>query len=416
MKRILMIAYHFPPLAGSSGIQRTLRFVQHLPAFGWQACVLTASTHAYERTSDDLKATVPEGTPIRRAFALDTARHLSLGGRYLAAMARPDRWMSWRFDAVRQGMRMIREFKPQAIWSTYPIASAHVIGAELQRRSGLPWIADFRDPMAQDGYPADPLTWQAYRKIELQALQNAARCTFTTPSAAAQYRLRYPPASEKITVLENGYDEESFVSAATLSSAEPLTPGAKTLLHSGIVYPSERDPTQLFIALRRLDQAGAITPEQLKIRFRAAVAETLLRKLSSEHGVQAYIEICPALNYQDALGEMLAADGLLVLQASNCNAQIPAKVYEYLRAGRPVLCLSDPIGDTAQMLRNAGITAIARLDDAEDIAQLLMCFLGKGSSTPSTLARSQSILAASRHNRTAQLSQLLNQTVAFTYR
>jgi hypothetical protein len=101
--RILLIAYHFPPLAGSSGIQRTLRFAQHLPAFGWQPLVLTAAPRAYERTSTDLNADIPAGTLVRRAFALDTARHLAFGGRYVGAMARPDRWVSWRFDAVRQG-------------------------------------------------------------------------------------------------------------------------------------------------------------------------------------------------------------------------------------------------------------------------------------------------------------------------
>ena len=76
MKRILMIAYHFPPLAGSSGIQRTLRFVQHLPSLGWQPLVLSADPRAYEKTSDDLMADVPPSTVVRRAFALDTARHL----------------------------------------------------------------------------------------------------------------------------------------------------------------------------------------------------------------------------------------------------------------------------------------------------------------------------------------------------
>lgn len=79
MKRVLMIAYHFPPLAGSSGIQRTLRFVQHLPDFGWEPLVLTADPRAYESTSDDLLAEIPQGTLVRRSLALDTARHLSIG-------------------------------------------------------------------------------------------------------------------------------------------------------------------------------------------------------------------------------------------------------------------------------------------------------------------------------------------------
>src|SRR5690242_2891946 len=242
-----MVAYHFPPLAGSSGIQRTLRFVQHLPRFGWQPAVLTADVRAYERTSGDLEADVPAGVPVQRAFALDAARHLSLGGRYPGPLARPDRWMSWQYAGARVGMRMIRDGHVDAIWSTYPIATAHVIGNRLHRRSGLPWIADFRDPMAQDGYPADPLQWRAFKCIEEAAVREARFSVFTTPGAAREYRKRYPASQDRIVVVENGFDEESFASIAPVAGGgRPLNPGAVTLLHSGIVYPSERDPTQLF--------------------------------------------------------------------------------------------------------------------------------------------------------------------------
>jgi glycosyltransferase involved in cell wall biosynthesis len=403
-KRVLLVAYHFPPLTGSSGIQRTLRFAQHLPAFGWEPLVLTARLQAYEHTSPDLNAEVPAGTVVRRAFALDAARHLAVKGRYISATARPDRWVSWRFDAVRQGMQMIREFSPQVIWSTYPIATAHIIGAELQRKSGLPWVADFRDPMAQDGYPADKRTWQSYKLIEERALQRAALSVFTTPSAASEYRRRYPDAAARIRVLENGYDEESFATADLSETGRPLIPGAVTLLHSGIVYPSERDPTQLMAALQRLHAAGAITPERLRIRFRAPVAEDLVRRLAAEHGVTAYVELLPPVPYKAALAEMLRADGLLIMQASNCNAQIPAKLYEYMRAGRPLVCLCDPAGDTAQVLRAAGVDAIARLDDANDICDLLTRFLG-ASDSPSTLPQAAFVRQASRLGRTETLAE-----------
>ena len=96
MRRVLMIAFHFPPLAGSSGIQRTLRFAQHLPEFGWEPLVLTAHPRAYERTSGDLVADIPEGMHVERAFALDSARHLAIKGRYPDIFARPDRWISWK--------------------------------------------------------------------------------------------------------------------------------------------------------------------------------------------------------------------------------------------------------------------------------------------------------------------------------
>lgn len=411
-KRVLMIAYHFPPLSGSSGIQRTLRFVQHLPSFGWQPLVLTAQAQAYERVSADQMADVPSDTVVERAFALDTARHLAVSGRYIAAMARPDRWVSWRFDAVRRGLRMIKKFKPDAIWSTYPIATAHLIALDLHRRTSLPWVADFRDPMAQDGYPADRATWLQFSAIERDALLRASASTFTTPSAAAEYRNRYPDAAGRVHLIENGYDEETFELAATGAALEPLTPGAKTLLHSGIVYPSERDPTALLAALRQLHDAGDITPDRLKLRFRAAVAEDQLRTLADRAGVSAYLEILPAVPYRAALSEMLRADGLLVLQASNCNAQIPAKMYEYIRAGRPVLCLTDPNGDTALTLRSTGINAIARLDTAGDIANLLRRFLGPSDPSLRTLADSATVLGASRRSRTEQLATILDDTTA----
>ena len=185
-----MVAYHFPPFAGSSGVQRTLRFVQHLPAFGWEPIVLTVRPGAYERTSKDLDAEVPRGVRVERAFAFDAARHLTIGGRYPAFLARPDRWMSWRFAGVAAGMRLIRDCKPQLVWSTYPIATAHVIGRILHQRSGLPWVADFRDPMAQDGYPADPRLWRSFKDIEEKTIRHARSSVFTTPGAARYYKER----------------------------------------------------------------------------------------------------------------------------------------------------------------------------------------------------------------------------------
>lgn len=408
-KRVLMIAYHFPPLAGSSGVQRTLRFVQQLPQFGWQPIVLTASPRAYERTSDDLLADVPAGVVVRHAFALDTARHLALGGRYFAPLARPDRWVSWRLDGVRQGLDLVRRLRPQALWSTYPIATAHLIGANLHERTGLPWIADFRDPMAQDGYPADPLTWRQYDAIERCAVTQAAASLFTTPSAARTYRQRYPQAAARIGLLENGYDEDSFAKAErAVGAREPLVPGALTLLHSGIVYPDERDPTQLIAAIGHLRAAGALPPGRLKLRFRAAVHDALLRQLAARHGVDDVVETLPPLDYAAALAEMLRADGLLLMQAANCNEQIPAKLYEYLRAGAPILCLSHPAGDTEAVVRAAGVDSCAALDDASGIHALVERFLAD----PRAMPRPRNVAAHSRLARSAALARELDRIVA----
>ncbi len=409
MKRVLMVAYHFPPLAGSSGIQRTLRFVQHLPTFGWQPLVLTCHPRAYQRISDDLRSTIPAGTIVRRAFAIDTAKHLSIAGRYLHALARPDRWISWKPAAVREGLKMIEQFSPDVIWSTYPIATAHLIGAELAKRSGIPWVADFRDPMAQQGYPTDPKTWQQFHAIEGMAMQRAAINLFTTQGAARRYRDRYPEARSRIEILENGFDEESFAGIELHPQArDPLHPGSITLLHSGIVYPSERDPTQLFEALAQLKANNALRPGEFKLRFRASEVPEMLQRLTSMHALEDFIEICPPIAYQAALQEMQRADALLVLQGANCSEQVPAKVYEYLRAKKPILCLSSAGSDTENVLRTAGATAFAPLDSIPQIAEILPEFLAAVRNGSATLPNPSELKRASRQERAMVLASMMN--------
>ena len=181
------------------------------------------------------------------------------------------------------------------------------------------------------------------------------------------------------------------------------------LLHSGIVYPEERNPTELFQALGRLRAAGAIQPGDFKLRFRAAVHDDLLRRLAAEHAVEAFIEIAPPIPYADALTEMLQVAALVIMQSSNCNDQVPAKVYEYLRARRPVLALTDPQGDTAAVARASGIDAIVPLNDVDALCEHLPAFLRRLRDEPKALVASEAaVLGASRWARTRDLATLLD--------
>lgn len=409
--RVLMIAYHFPPVAGSSGIQRTLRFVQQLPELGWDPIVLTISPVAYERTSEELMAEVPASVIVERAWGLDTARHLAPFGRYPGALARPDRWMTWKFDGVRRGVNLVEQHRPDVIWSTYPIATAHEIGRGIHARTGVPWVADFRDPMAQPGYPKDPLTRKRFEEIEAATVATAARSVFVTPGAAEHYRRKYPASAAQVALIENGYDEESFppdtAPAVPVAAGQPIT-----LLHSGIVYPWERDPTQLFAAIRRLVDEMRLTPQQLLVKFRAAVHDDLLLGLAQQYNVRDFIEILPPVGYREALTEMLSVDGLLVLQASNCNQQIPAKAYEYLRCHKPVIGLTDPVGDTAELLRRAQGPLIAPLDDAADIATLLQRFVSDAAARAAAVPDAAFVRSVSRQARAGELARLFEAVTA----
>jgi glycosyltransferase involved in cell wall biosynthesis len=410
VKRVLMIAYHYPPLRGSSGIQRTLKFSRYLPEFGWDPIVLTAHPRAYSSTGNDQIGEIPDRVPVHRAFALDTSRHLSVMGRYPGLLALPDRWISWWLGAVPAGLRLIRQHRPDAIWSTYPIATAHLIGLSLHRLTGIPWVADFRDPMTEPDYPPNPFTRRIARWIEGQTIAHCARAVCTTPGTVDLYETGFPhiPAS-RFSLIENGYDEENFAAAG--AGAEATTPNGKpfVLVHSGIIYPSERDPIPLFEALAALLQQRLISPCSLKVVLRATCHDEYLRQLTDRYGIGGIVSLAPPISYREALSEMLAADGLLILQASNCNRQVPAKLYEYLRARRPILALTDPAGDTAITLENAGIDTIARLDSKDEIMRALLRFLALAKRNEAPIATMEKVLASSRRSRTEELATILDQ-------
>ena len=408
MKRVLMIAYHFPPIKVSSGIQRTLRFAQYLPENGWSPIVLAPHPRAYIATSDEDMGQLA-GMEVHRTFALDSGRHLSLRGRYPRLAALPDRWSSWWLGAVPAGLNLIRKFRPDVIWSTYPIATAHLIGLTLHRLTGIPWVADFRDPMAQADYPSDRLTWKSFDWIERQTAKHASAITFTTPGALREYARRYPDRAGRFSLIENGYDENAFATASRGLEIPPRLPGRPfTLLHSGVIYPIERDPRQLFAALSSLLRQGEVSPDLLHIVLRASGHDAYLQELIGHFGIESIVTLAPPIPYAAALREMLTVDGLLILQADNCNDQIPAKLYEYLRARRPILGLADPGGDTGNTLLSAGIDTIAPLESETAIVAALQRFIGKIKMSDAPIASEAVILAASRRGRTEEFSRLLN--------
>ena len=413
MKRVLMVVYHFPPVRVSSGIQRTLKFCTYLREHGWDPLILTISPRAYEVTSPDQLKEIPDDVIVERAFGLDASRHLSFRGKYLRLLAQPDRWITWWPAAVWTGMRMIRKYQPDVIFSTSPIATAHLIGLSLSKRSRLPWVADFRDAMTEDGYPRDPLTWKTQRHLETASVRQCARAVFTTQPTRDMYAERYPEiAISKWVVIENGYDEDNFLDAETGLELAPLgKPGQLTLIHSGVLYPEERDPRAFFKAVSKLKVAGVINAENLQIVLRATGSDDFYRPQLVALDLQDIVRLEPVFAYRDALREMLRADGLLLFQGSVCNHVVPAKIYEYYRSSRPILALVDPEGISATMLREAGVEDQANMADSRQIAEAMSVFLsklrnGKGSGVPRDFA-----MRNSRRSRTRELAQLLDELV-----
>jgi glycosyltransferase involved in cell wall biosynthesis len=396
---------------GSSGLLRALKYCRYLPEHGWLPTVLTVHPRAYDRVENSQLREIPPQVKVVRAFALDSKKHLSLKGRYFRLSTLPDRWVTWCLGALPAGVLAIYKNKIDVILTTFPIGSAVLIGYLLHRATGRPWIADFRDSMTEDNYPRDPLIRRAHVWLEKKAVRHASRLIFTARSTMQMYLRRYPElAPEKCLVISNGYDEEDF---SGLSESRKHQLGTRVrLVHSGLIYPEERNPVPFFQALARLKKENCVSADCLSIDLRACGSEEGYRKIVDQLGIADLVHFLPALPYRQALQDSNEADVLLLLQAACCDHQIPAKAYEYLRLRKPILALTSHTGDTAALLEECGGTTIVDIADEEAIYRALPEFLAAVSAGKHALPKMESLSKYSRQNQAGQLARCLTGTLA----
>jgi glycosyltransferase involved in cell wall biosynthesis len=357
MKHALFVAFHYPPEASSSGVLRTLKFTRYLADFGWRVTVLTLRRDAYEVSDPNLEAQIPDSVKVVRTHFLNSKRHLSLWGRYPAVLAVPDTWIGWLPWAVSAGRRILRDDPPALIYSTSPHATAHLIARVLARSSRLPWVSDFRDPWFEQ--PAEPGTpavvqWFAPR-LEKRVIADSSRVIASTVELRNLLAGRYPhERQEKFVAILNGYDEADF---ADLPLPSTLRGEQLSVIHAGAINAEFRDPRPLFRALREAAKSGAVNAERFHFRFVGAGEfgdSPEMRRCLEETDLTRQVEFTPRLPYPEALELITRADLLLLLQASPDTAGlVPAKLYEYLRAQKPILAVVTP-GASDEVLKQTG--------------------------------------------------------------
>src|SRR5262249_20174673 len=332
-------------------------------------------------------------------------RHLALAGFYPRWMALPDRFVSWWLGAVPAGLRLIRRHRPHVIWSTYPLATAHLVAFTLHRLTGLPLIADFRDSMVEEGYPSDRVKRRIYLSIESKVVACASRVVFTAESTRQMYRNRYPGLSvDRCLLIPNGYDEEDFADLLPQTILASGIDRPVKLIHTGVIYPEERDPTAFFAAVSRLKHDGRISAMSVQIDLRASGSEDRYSRILRQLAIDDLVHLRPHVPYRQILEECVTADALLLLQGASCNHQIPAKVYEYLRAQRPILALTPDQGDTAALLRRTGGATIVDLAREDLIYSTLPSFLEAVGTGVHSLPAMSEVQHFARHNQALTLA------------
>jgi glycosyltransferase involved in cell wall biosynthesis len=178
------------------------------------------------------------------------------------------------------------------------------------------------------------------------------------------------------------------------------------MLHSGLIYPHDRDPSTFFEAVNALLQMGRLDRSRLCIRFRAPHHGEEVLAIAAQHGLSDVVDVAPPVPYREAIAEMLAADLLLVFQGSNFNAQIPAKIYEYLRAQRPMLAVLDPSGDTATQLRQFDGVLLGDIASAEALKDSLNEWLDVRKTPAAVQALADNLIKVRRYSRRSHAVRL----------
>ena len=371
MSHALFVAYHYPPESSSSGVLRTLKYTRYLGRFGWRITVLTLNREAYQMTDPKLEDQIPPEVRVIRTRFIDVKKHLAIRGSYPSFFAIPDRWSGWWPWAVAAGRKVLREDPVDVIYSTSPYATAHLIARSIAGRE-LRWVADFRDPWYEE--PPEPGTTRlghfAARRLERLVAGRADLIVASTTRLRNMFAARYPGQSpEKFIAIPNGYDEADFSSVlgSSASASDELL-----IVHAGSLSERFRDPRPVFEAVHRAAQTGLVDPSRIRFRFLGGgpFGESAeMQEAVKGAGLIARVEFLPRVSYQASLTELGRASMLLLLQASKDTVDlVPAKLFEYLRAGRPVLALA-PLGATAEVLndtRGGWVVDPADMDSLHD--------------------------------------------------
>jgi len=380
MKRVLFLAYLFPPIA-NSGTQRPLKFVKYLADNGWEPIVLTAAHFHGQPIDPSLLDEIPKGIRVERVPMLneqlgdlisatlgDTALGARLGDavrwRVQARRRSPDLYASWLPTALRASKKIFRDTGFDAVFATgYPWTSL-LLGREVAHATGTPFIADFRDLWAADPWPSDQrLPHEEELAAERSVVESAAVVVCTSEKMCRLMANAHPSVDEsKFVAIHNGYDAGNFAGPAA-----PL-PGEKfRIVYTG-VWKDVYNPGALY---KSIDWIRRSAPDALNdVEVIAAgfhPGEARMR------GLARHIKEVGILPHRDALALMQSA-GLLYLSHEDRDRQwaVPGKLYEYLASGRPVIANTLADGETARIIGRVGGARVVSPDDPGELYHALL--------------------------------------------
>jgi glycosyltransferase involved in cell wall biosynthesis len=371
MKKVLIITYYWPPGSGP-GVQRFLKFSKYLREFGWEPVILTVDNGSYPSTDKTLEQDIPEGLEVYRSQSFEPFRWYNLlkgkktkdatvgaiglqGSSFFQRLALyvranffiPDARVGWNRFAIRKAHLIFKEHQIDAIISTGPPHSSHLIANALKKTHHIPWIADLRDPWTTVFYnaffPRTESTKKRDKQLEDLVLKNADSISVVSNGMLEEFSDR----AKDISLIYNGFDDEDFKSLKK-NNTEKFT-----ISYVGNFKPNQ-NAVVVWECLKELSHKTPQFKSDLKIVLTGNVDPSIVKSIQ-EKGLEEQLSLEGFAAHHTAVQRMLDANLLLfVIPVSERNHLIiTGKLFEYLATGNPILAIGPKGGNASALLTDA---------------------------------------------------------------
>ena len=432
MKRVLIITYYWPP-SGGSGVQRWLKMSKYLHEYGWQPVIYTPEEGEYPILDPSLEKDVaPEAEIIRRPIVEPYTLYKKFLGikksetvkagfikeegkktgwkENLAVWIRgnlfiPDARCWWVKPSVRYLKSYLKEHPADAIISTGPPHSMHLIAMKLKEELGIPWIADFRDPWTEIDYYYDlHLTRWADRKhhrLEREVLEKADKVVTVAPDGAKRLgRL----GNRNVRTIYNGFDRDDDAQTPVSIS------DTFTLTYLGVLSKIQ-NPEQFWQVLGELVKEDEEFSKKLKIKLIGQIDNSVIRSIE-EQGLSGYVALSPYVPH-DQVSEVHRSSTLLLLflmpdSEPRAKGLLTGKLFEYMASGRPILCIGPEDGDAAHILKETHAGQTVNFEDKRKMKEVIKDLYQKYLKNGLPSNESQEVEKYSRRALTGEYAKILN--------
>ncbi len=367
-------------------MQRWMKTVKYLREFGWEPIVFTPENAEVSQLDQSLLKEVPEGievvkSPIWEPFDLyrkvlgkkknekiqpgflqeskgnQTLQNMSIWVR--GNFFIPDAKMFWIKPGAKALIEYLKNNHVDAIVSTGPPHTTHMIARKAHKATGVPWLADFRDPWTFiDFYDKLQLTsWadKRHRKMETRVFKEASKVVCVTWSWAAEFKRQQ---GREVQVITNGFDPADFIGAGTVPLDKKLT-----ITHAGSLN-ADRNPESLWKALAELIEEEPSLREHLELQMIGPLDVSALDGMKNA-GITDLLNHIPSLQHDEVVARLMTSQLLLLPlnDTPNIDGVVPGKLYEYLGAKRPIVAIGKTTGDSARIIKETGAGIIAGFGD-----------------------------------------------------